>query len=792
MTSAKLAALACVLIGVPIQSVAEETMQSSKPVMRVGTFQQQVPTFYGKADGLPDGDVFSIAIGRDDAVYAGAAKGLFRLAEKGWTRVEGIPESPVVAVCACRSASANAAVACLCENAVYRVADQRGRRVAAAPEAVRGKCLLDAGKLWVAGDGGVFELQDDRLAPMAEITDRLGTHKTVRAMDAPCVAGDETGLVVAAADGLFTAQGPLHPRAGSRSWAPHDVRGVAWDKQGNLWFASPHGVARRNAKDEWTLFSGEDGLPYDDLTCVAAGDAADVWFGTTYGAIHFNGKDWEYRQGRRWLPNDYVRSIAIAPNGDAWIATADGVARIERRPMTLAAKAKFYEDEIDKRHRRTPYGYVLEVQLKQPGDKSEWIQSDSDNDGLWTGMYGAGECFAYAASQNPDAKRRAKAAFEALRFLGEVTQGGSHPAPKGFVARSILPTSGPDPNKKDYTREKDEHERNTKDALWKVIAPRWPTSADGKWYWKCDTSSDELDGHYFLYARYYDWVADTEEEKQRVRDVVAALTDHLIEHDFCLVDWDGKPTRWAVYGPEQLNRNPAWADERGLNSLSMLSYLSVAEHVTGDPKYRQAFDMLVRDHGYAMNLLVPKIQNGPGSGNQSDDEMAFMSLYNLVLYAKDPVVRDMARWAFRNYWLLEQPELNPFFDFAYVGVSIGADYADQYGKYSLTPPGPWLEQSVDTLLRFPLDLCDWRLTNSHRKDIVPLPAHAREGKEAKNKGYRRNGLVLPVDERSFNHWNCDPWDLDTGHNGRELPDGAVFLLPYYMGLYHGFIVEEIP
>jgi hypothetical protein len=56
-----------------------------------------------------------------------------------------------------------------------------------------------------------------------------------------------------------------------------------------------------------------------------------------------------------------------------------------------------------------------------------------------------------------------------------------------------------------------------------------------------------------------------------------------------------------------------------------------------------------------------------------------------------------------------------------------------------------------------------------------------------NRGYRVNGKVLPVDERHFNHWNTDPWDLDYGGNGHELADGAVFLLPYYMGLYHGFI-----
>ena len=132
--------------------------------------------------------------------------------------------------------------------------------------------------------------------------------------------------------------------------------------------------------------------------------------------------------------------------GGAWFATAKGVGYIERQPDHTCKKARFYEDEIDKRHRRTEHEYVMAVRLPNAGDKSKWVQHDSDNDGLWTGMYGAGECFAYAATKDPAAKHRATKAFEALRFLSLVTQGGEHPAPSGFPARAILPVSGPDPN----------------------------------------------------------------------------------------------------------------------------------------------------------------------------------------------------------------------------------------------------------------------------------------------------------------------------------------------------------
>src|SRR5258708_27784154 len=131
-------------------------------------------------------------------------------------------------------------------------------------------------------------------------------------------------------------------------------------------------------------------------------------------------------------------------------------------------------------------------------------------------MYGTAEWYAHAATRSELAKKRAKDAFEALWFLREVTQRGSHPAPPAFVARSVLPTSGPDPNLRDSSPQRDEEMRK-RDALWKKLSPRWPVSADGKWYWKADTSSDELDGHFFFYALYYDLVASTAGEKRRRR-----------------------------------------------------------------------------------------------------------------------------------------------------------------------------------------------------------------------------------------------------------------------------------
>jgi hypothetical protein len=779
-----------VLLLLGATTTAQEDKTEKKSV-RVGTFLQQKAQKFTTKEGLPSDEILSLTVLGSGEPVAGTSSGLARFADGRWSV---LPDSEGIAVPVVTSYG-NTIVA-VAQGTVYKVDGDQIDELGSIPSEAGTPLALatDGNSIILGTTNGAYTLEQSGFGPVAGLNERLGNEREVRAV----ALGPEGRIAVAAQSGLFE-RGPdgalnaLTPREKDRSWAPYDVHGVAYDSKGQLWFASPQGVGVRGAEG-WKLYTGREGLPFNSFTSMAASPDGSVWFGTTMGAIHFDGQTWEYREGKLWLPGNEVRGVAVGTQG-AWFATDKGVGLIETLPMTLAEKAQHYEHAIDKYNRRTPYGYVLEASLPAPGDTSTWTNHDSDNDGLWTSMYGAGECFAYGATKDAFFRERARKAFEALRFLMDVTQGGTPPAQPGFIARTILPTSGPNPNESDYTPEKDRKEQKI-DKMWKVLVPRWGTSADGKWYWKADTSSDELDGHYFFYAAYYDLVADSDAEKDEVRRVVVALTDHLLRNNYQLVDHDGKPTRWAIYNPEVFNDNPWWFMERGLNSLSILSYLSVAHHMTGDAKYQDAMNELMDKHGYHMNLMYPKWHTGPGSGNHSDDEMAYMSFYNLMKYIpRESKLWQCAGFSWWSYWQMEKPELNPLFNFMYAGLmSNDGFFSSGFADIPLVPKGHWLEQSVDTLKRFPLDRVNWRHTNNHRIDIERLPNHLRQPEEMESErpartGRRFNGLVLPVDERFFNHWNHDPYSLNEGGNGEELGSGTVFLLPYYIGLYHGFITE---
>ncbi|MFN0067292.1 MAG: hypothetical protein ACKVYV_06615 [Limisphaerales bacterium] len=727
-------------------------------------YPQEVARTYRAAHGLASDDVQLLDLAPDGRVLA-LAGGQWRVLRDG--RAEAVANLPAL------------------DAAGFLFLDAQGRAVSAPLPAAEVRQLARATNgVWLATANDAFRWADGRLDSLGWVS-RMRVNQIAVAPDGTAYVASDRGLFVRRTEG-WQPLGVVDE--GGRAWAVRDVLGTTVDAGGRLWFSTRAGAGVR-AGEAWSFFTGREGLPWSDFTGIAAGPDGAVWFGTRLGAVRFDGTDFAYRQGPRWLPADEVRQVLVDREGGAWFATTNGVGWLGRRRMTLADKAAFYEGEVERYIKRTGFGFTSEVNFAVPGDRASALtRPDSDNDGLWTAMYGAGQCFAYAATRGPEFKRRATQAFEAVRFLQTVTQGGPHSPPPGFVARTILPGDGPDPNA--GRLEADRRTQAEDDKLWKVYEPRWPRSADGKWFWKSDTSSDELDGHYFLYAAYFDHVAETEAERARVREVVRGLTDHLVAHRFCLMDHDGTPTRWGRFGPQHLNDDPWWWAERGLNSLSMLSYLFTAGHITGDAKYAAAARELMDRHGYAANVMNPKAQTGPGSGNQSDDEMAFMCFHNLLKYAPESPWKERWRYAFHAYAMLELPERNPLFNFLAAAHGLGRIWTHPWGTASLDPWDGWLEDGVATLRGFPLDRFNWPQRNSHRLDLVLLPPQQSPdlyGPVRAGRGHRVDGRVLPVAERHFGHWNTDPWRLDYGGDGRELASGTVFLLPYYLGLKEGFI-----
>ena len=459
-----------------------------------------------------------------------------------------------------------------------------------------------------------------------------------------------------------------------------------------------------------------------------------LWLGTKHGMFNYYlpSHTIQYFAGKRWLADDHVKGIGFDANV-IWVETARGYSRIEYKAVTLAQKARIFEDRIRARHVR--HGLTASSHLRIPGDLSSNQTVSSDNDGLWTAIYVAAECFRYRVTGEAEAREFARQGMQAIMRLEEMT------GIPGFPARSFIKIG------------LDEQPRDGE----------WHPTPDGQWRWKGDTSSDEIVGHYFVYPIYYDLVAD-DEEKRKIRALVERITNHIIDHGYRLIDVDGKRTTWGWWGPDEIWADP---DETGLRALHILSHLRVAIHITGDPKFQAAYDELINQHRYHLLTRNQKI-NLPTKINHSDDELAFLSYYPLLLYEKDPELRRIYQQSLERSWLAERPERNPLWNFIYAAGSGNAEFDRR--------------ESISTLLEIPMDLITWTINNSSRLDIPIDPMSDRFSS-------RQSLIVLPYDELPVMKWNGNPYRLDGGNDGRSEDDGAFFLLPYWMGRYHKLISQ---
>jgi len=485
-------------------------------------------------------------------------------------------------------------------------------------------------------------------------------------------------------------------------------------------------------------------MPWTEITAVSEIDG-NLWFGSTRGAMMLreDGK-FNYYASERWLPSDTVVHIAAGPDNSVLILTDRGLARICFEKMTLHEKALFFGKQVRERHIRN--GFNATLSNMQKGDVTSGTLEDSDNDGLWTSMYLAAETFRFAVTESDEALQNIRESLDAIERLYTIT------SVPGFPARSF--------------------ERRG----YKYDDKPWQRAEDPEWDWKSTTSSDEAIGHIFAFGVIAELVEDPELRGKAV-GLIDTLMSHILRNDFYLIDWDGKPTRWGRWNPAYVNSFPEMVGDRKLNSSNITGMLQTAYHFTKKEKYRKAAFYLINEHGYLDNLMRPMHETGPAPAdadamsrmlseewNHSDDEMYYCGYWGLYRYAFNDTLQVKYREAIIDHWETERPEKEGLWNI--MTALTGAEDID-------------LEEAIWYLQEYPMDLIEWKITNSHRKDIELMEPNFR------NQSTRE---VLPPDELRIARHNANRFTLDSNDTGcSEMSAGDIWLLPYWMGRYLGVI-----
>ena len=485
----------------------------------------------------------------------------------------------------------------------------------------------------------------------------------------------------------------------------------------------------------WRNITGKDGLCYEETTCVAKGlDIQDYWLGTTRGAIRAINGEYQYFGRQRWIPHDKVNAIACGEHV-VYVATDGGLGIITYEPYTLQKKAESYERWIEEWGMRR-VGFVSS--LLWDAGRNEWVRFISDNDGGWAAHLLNGFCFKYAVTKDPKVREQAVEVFRSLRWCEQVS------GIPGFPARSVATIGEPS---------------NLAETGSAGLPSEWNPTPDGKWLWKGDTSSDEVDSHIQSTVIFYELAAQGK-EREAAREHLRRVVGHIIDHGWYLADVDGKPTRWARWDPEYLQR-PYGYEARGLNGLEALAMTEAALALTGDEKFKRAKQQLL-DWSYHKEVLRQKLVFPEVT--HFDDRLAWLAYHPLLTYERDPQLRSIYRRSLERSWEVKRVENMVWFNYIY-GALTGNDMDN--------------ERCLKNLREWPLDCRSYTYVNSHRSDL-----HVPRGYV----NYVSDWKCMSARDIGPARWDHDFMQLDGGNGGNSVGDPSGFLDAYWMARYYGMIL----
>lgn len=520
-------------------------------------------------------------------------------------------------------------------------------------------------------------------------------------------------------------------------------------------------------------------LPYANITSLSVTNSNPsdgcVWLGSIYGLMRYdpNGNEnnlWRVFNSARYMPNrlaqvdisslTVLNRIKNAPKGlgsTAIAITNRGLSVIRFEMWTLAKKAEHFQKFIDDSNRHVRYGFVSDCAISTWGDPRTCVKGPNDNDGLWTTMYLSSQIFRYAITNDSSVRKTAWEHFQALYLLNQVT------GIPGYPARSLA-------KKNEFPPTED----------W------YPSPINSTLQFKGDTSSDEIVGHEFVYPLVHDLLCENDGERLQAYTLILNITTHILTHNWYLIGENHNHTTWGIWNPNEMNNNSLYQETRGLNSLQILTFLLQTYGYTGDERFLDGANLLIDLYEYDINLINQKMI-AVCDGDFSDDELAYLSYFNLVyafhtihlskkLSSKQKENVELVIKNLQEYMLIglelshkyKQMEKSPFYNFIYC-YAINQTNIQSFGVFDCNSLS---KDSIWYLQRMPLELINWPQFNGNRLDI-----------ELNREAFcSRDGIgtlrLLPPDERSFHKWNGGVFDLGDGDAMNE-DDPTIFLIGYW-------------
>ena len=279
-------------------------------------------------------------------------------------------------------------------------------------------------------------------------------------------------------------------------------------------------------------------------------------------------------------------------------------------------------------------------------------------------------------------------------------------------------------------------------------------------------------------------------EQNLAKKLLSNIVLNIVRNDFNLIDVTGQPTTWGRWGPEMVNGFRGFSDERGLQSLQILAYLSSTYNIGGlndtmKNVLQNAYDVLTNQtNQYDENIRNLKI-TVPIDDNYSDDELSYLPFFTFLnlctdskscIFDRKPILDGLTRLS--KIVKTERPNLwNAIYLSMVDANKEKSNFADDKAER--------IKDILWNLQTWPQELIDWPVSNKHRIDIVYDLAVTRFHKTHIQSLKTR--APLPANERCQYRWNANPYIVQDCGSGMSESDPGAWLLPYWMARYYGLI-----
>jgi signal transduction histidine kinase/ligand-binding sensor domain-containing protein len=196
----------------------------------------------------------------------------------------------------------------------------------------------DAGRIWAGTwGGGVFKQKDDAFEFAPGLENFL--------LPAPALLFLRDELWIGTPAGALRDQdGKLERFSEMAGQSFGDVRAMAQDRSGALWFGTAGGGLVRLQNGNFRRFKKSDGLSSDFIECLHVADDGALWIGTFGGGLNrFKDGKFTVITRQQGLPNGVIGHIESDGRGYLWMSSYGGILRASERDLNRCSDGEMAE-----------------------------------------------------------------------------------------------------------------------------------------------------------------------------------------------------------------------------------------------------------------------------------------------------------------------------------------------------------------------------------------------------------------------------------------------------------------